>query len=384
MALEGLRSAWLQDMPANVSEKTAISVQAAVNMGLVKTDFSSVLSETRQALLSAAAEGTTVAESSSLSLGRIPGTLQSTGTQTDLDAPAIGNPAAAEDNIPLEGWTAGTAIATIPGLSLVEVPGSLQSTGNPDADTLVDRVMSSRERRGMTSDLAARDIAEAQTCLISLGYGVGSFGPFANGVDGVLGTVTSSGLVAFQRDRGLAETGTLTAETAGKLKELGKSALDGISGTWQTELKSSPFSASAFQGTANPFWYVHFVVGAGDNPETMANIDPVFKGRLAALARDMGQSAELGEGFRDLARQQELYDRYLDGTGALAAKPGLSKHNMGLAVDTQSSWLQSLNDGTPVERQTALLQYGLYKPLSDAAGISHESWHIQPLEAMNG
>jgi len=384
MALEGLRSAWLQDMPANVSEKTAISVQAAVNMGLVKTDFSSVLSETRQALLSAAAEGTTVAESSSLSLGRIPGTLQSTGTQTDLDAPAIGNPAAAEDNIPLEGWTAGTAIATIPGLSLVEVPGSLQSTGNPDADTLVDRVMSSRERRGMTSDLAARDIAEAQTCLISLGYGVGSFGPFANGVDGVLGTVTSSGLVAFQRDRGLAETGTLTAETAGKLKELGKSALDGISGTWQTELKSSPFSASAFQGTANPFWYVHFVVGAGDNPETMANIDPVFKGRLAALARDMGQSAELGEGFRDLARQQELYDRYLDGTGALAAKPGLSKHNMGLAVDTQSSWLQSLNDGTPVERQTALLQYGLYKPLSDAEGISHESWHIQPLEAMNG
>jgi len=384
MALEGLRSAWLQDMPANVSEKTAISVQAAVNMGLVKTDFSSVLSETRQALLSAAAEGTTVAESSSLSLGRIPGTLQSTGMQTDLDVPVIGNPADTEDRIPLEGWTTGTAIATIPGLSLVEVPGSLQSTGNPDADTLVDRVMSSRERRGMTSDLAARDIAEAQTCLISLGYGVGSFGPFANGVDGVLGTVTSSGLVAFQRDRGLAETGTLTAETAGKLKELGKSALDGISGTWQTELKSSPFSASAFQGTANPFWYVHFVVGAGDNPETMANIDPVFKGRLAALARDMGQSAELGEGFRDLARQQELYDRYLDGTGALAAKPGLSKHNMGLAVDTQSSWLQSLNDGTPVERQTALLQYGLYKPLSDAVGISHESWHIQPLEAMNG
>ena len=384
MALEGLRSAWLQDMPANVSEKTAISVQAAVNMGLVKTDFSSVLSETRQALLSAAAEGTTVAESSSLSLGRIPGTLQSTGMLTDLDVPVIGNPADTEDSIPLEGWTAGTAIATIPGLSLVEVPGSLQSTGNPDADTLVDRVMSSRERRGMTSDLAARDIAEAQTCLISLGYGVGSFGPFANGVDGVLGTVTSSGLVAFQRDRGLAETGTLTAETAGKLKELGKSALDGISGTWQTELKSSPFSASAFQGTANPFWYVHFVVGAGDNPETMANIDPVFKGRLAALARDMGQSAELGEGFRDLARQQELYDRYLDGTGALAAKPGLSKHNMGLAVDTQSSWLQSLNDGTPVERQTALLQYGLYKPLSDAVGISHESWHIQPLEAMNG
>lgn len=38
-------------------------------------------------------------------------------------------------------------------------------------------------------------------------------------------------------------------------------------------------------------------------------------------------------GYRDLDKQNELYQRYLRGEGGIAAKPGYSWHNYGRAVD---------------------------------------------------
>ncbi len=400
MALDGIRSSRVQDAVPGMGGRTAVSAQGAVEAGLLKNDFSSVLEETLQSASSALGDLSASLEPASASSGiqmpvsmTIPFSVAASGQRDSVavqgsDAAGL-QPTAESVGVPLAvasspiSWISETAITPTPGTSLVDAPGSLSATGNTDSDGLVDRVMALRQQRGLSSDPASRAIAEAQTCLISLGYGVGGFGPFGNGVDGILGPVTSAGLSSFQQEQGLSVTGTLTAETADRLKELGKPALDRISDAWRTELGKSPYAADAFQGTANPFWYVRFVAGAGDTPETMGNIDPVFKGRLAALARDMGQTADFGEGFRDLARQQEFYDRYLAGTGALAARPGMSKHNMGLAVDTQSGWLQSLNDGIAVERQTALLQYGLCKPMADDAGQGHEAWHIQPLESLN-
>ncbi len=280
----------------------------------------------------------------------------------------------------IEPWLTDQVMKT--NTTLVEVPGSFQETGNADADALISQVLLQRRLAGIPSDISTRDVASAQASLISLGYGVGAFGPYANGVDGVLGEVTSASLLRFQQDSGLKVTGTLTQETAEVLKLKGKDALDAIQSAWETSLAASPFFGKAYAGTANPFWYIQFVQGPGDNPETMANIDPVFKGRLAALARDAGKCAYFGEGYRDFDRQATLYQKYLDGSGALAAKPGTSKHNMGLAVDTASDWLQGLEDGLSVERQVRLAEYGLFKPMAGLSGIQHENWHLQPVETM--
>jgi len=274
-------------------------------------------------------------------------------------------------------------IIPLDGNVLVENPGQFSETGNAEADELVSRVMLFRNQTNMITGASIRDVASAQANLVSLGYDVGTYGPFQNGVDGILGEMTSAGLLKFQQDQGLKQTGTLTIETSLQLKEMGKPALDKISEKWQTELKKSFYLATDYHGTANPFWYISFIQGQGDNPETMANIDPVFKGRLASLAKDFGRRAEFGEGYRDLERQNYFYEKYLNGTGNLAAKPGHSKHNMGLAVDTASDWLQDIDDGLPVSQQSILSSYGLYKPLADAANTSHENWHIQPLEIFN-
>jgi peptidoglycan hydrolase-like protein with peptidoglycan-binding domain len=281
-------------------------------------------------------------------------------------------------------WEVQQAIPASSATPLVEAPGALTQTGNGEADELVERVLGLRLGRGLSADAAIRDVASAQTLLVSLGYDIGRFGPYANGVDGVLGAHTSQALQRFQSEQGLAQTGTLTAETSARLLAQGKASLDRISADWQAALGQSPFAAEAYQGTANPYWYVRFVAQGGDDPQTMGNIDPVFKGRLAALARDAGQVAAFGEGFRSIERQAWFYQRYLDGTGALAAKPGHSRHNMGLAVDAQSGWLQQLDEGKSVAVQNTLLQYGLCKPMADGEGRGREPWHIEPVETRLG
>ena len=97
-----------------------------------------------------------------------------------------------------------------------------------------------------------------------------------------------------------------------------------------------------------------------------ANIDPVFKGRLAALAKAHNQKLIFYSGFRTRAKQQELYNMYLNGTGNLAARPGTGWHEFGAAVDAKD-WVRDVS-------ARELAKYGLCKP------VAGESWHIQPVE----
>ena len=53
---------------------------------------------------------------------------------------------------------------------------------------------------------------------------------------------------------------------------------------------------------------------------------------IDAAASD-GKSLSITSGFRTWAKQQELYDKYRAGTGNLAATPGNSNHQNGIAVD---------------------------------------------------
>lgn len=50
-----------------------------------------------------------------------------------------------------------------------------------------------------------------------------------------------------------------------------------------------------------------------------------------------GVSLQVNSSFRSHEKQQELYAMYRAGTGSLAAKPGYSNHQSGIAVDIESS-----------------------------------------------
>ena len=54
---------------------------------------------------------------------------------------------------------------------------------------------------------------------------------------------------------------------------------------------------------------------------------------MTAAARRAGINLGATSGFRTMAQQQELYRRYLNGTGNLAARPGYSNHQNGIAMD---------------------------------------------------
>ncbi len=102
-------------------------------------------------------------------------------------------------------------------------------------------------------------------------------------------------------------------------------------------------------------------------------LDPIFAGRLAKMAKDYRAQIKLTEGYRSSARQAELYRQYQEyrrtgkGSIKLAAKPGTSWHEFRLAIDTSTQPIR----GMP---SIQLQKYGLCKP------IKSEPWHIQPIE----
>jgi len=71
--------------------------------------------------------------------------------------------------------------------------------------------------------------------------------------------------------------------------------------------------------------------------------------------------------YRTYAQQQELYNDYLNGNGALAAVPGTSNHGWGLAVDVATQQMRSTID--KIGRK-----YGWAKEWSDAPS---EWWHLK-------
>jgi LAS superfamily LD-carboxypeptidase LdcB len=55
--------------------------------------------------------------------------------------------------------------------------------------------------------------------------------------------------------------------------------------------------------------------------------------QMHAAARAAGINLPVVSGFRSMEAQRALYQKYLNGTGNLAAKPGYSNHQGGIAVD---------------------------------------------------
>jgi D-alanyl-D-alanine carboxypeptidase/Putative peptidoglycan binding domain len=55
--------------------------------------------------------------------------------------------------------------------------------------------------------------------------------------------------------------------------------------------------------------------------------------RMHAAARAAGINLTVNSGFRSMEQQRALYQAYLNGTGNLAARPGYSNHQGGIATD---------------------------------------------------
>jgi hypothetical protein len=120
------------------------------------------------------------------------------------------------------------------------------------------------------------------------------------------------------------------------------------------------------------------------------DIHPEFAKRLAALAKYMDRPIEIISGRRDSMEQARLYrlsggkqdsnGNWYGGNGS-AARPGNSKHEYGVAVDTSSLWLKALEKDESTKQQKILRKFGLFKPLTKGNGCSvREDWHIQPIE----
>ncbi len=138
-------------------------------------------------------------------------------------------------------------------------------------------------------------------------------------------------------------------------------------GEWSFEVYEPSFPyASALDATKYPTLMPEEWDRWLEADNTRSNIDPVFAGRLAALAKDKGQKIIYISGFRTKDKQQELYNLYLSGKGNLAGTPGSSWHEFGAAVDV-TGWACDLSN-------KELAAYGLCKP------IASEDWHVQPVE----
>lgn len=96
-------------------------------------------------------------------------------------------------------------------------------------------------------------------------------------------------------------------------------------------------------------------------------IYPAFMSAFNAFNAALGNKFDIVSGFRTYEQQAALYAKYLAGQGNLAAPPGSSMHEFGLAVDTNPN-------ATPQEREIAR-KYGLVVP------IPSEPWHVEPINA---
>jgi len=76
-----------------------------------------------------------------------------------------------------------------------------------------------------------------------------------------------------------------------------------------------------------------------------------------------GKKLQFNSGYRSQEEQARLYKSMPPG---MAARPGSSMHNYGLAADVQSSQANEL------QKMGLLQKYGLTRPLSN------EPWHLQP------
>ncbi|MFP2903680.1 D-alanyl-D-alanine carboxypeptidase family protein [Pyxidicoccus sp. 3LFB2] len=160
-------------------------------------------------------------------------------------------------------------------------------------------------------------VTQLQNLLRNKGYKIAA--------DGVFGPKTEAAVKQFQASRGLAVDGVVGPKTWGALR--GTGGTGGVS-------NPPPTTGGGKQVTA----YVQGrpsninVVPVGNGQYLRGDAARNFKAMQAAAAK-AGINLSATSGFRSMAQQQALYQKYLNGTGNLAARPGYSNHQNGISMD---------------------------------------------------
>lgn len=97
-------------------------------------------------------------------------------------------------------------------------------------------------------------------------------------------------------------------------------------------------------------------------------MDPKLAGALAQIGQRLGKKLDIRSGFRSRQEQEVLYQKYLNGTGNLAAKPGSSNHESGNAADV---YIDGVALNSHPEAQKVAAQLGVTFP------VPGEPWHAQ-------
>lgn len=99
-----------------------------------------------------------------------------------------------------------------------------------------------------------------------------------------------------------------------------------------------------------------------------SGISPLVTGRLDDIARELGAPIDVISGWRTTHEQSELYQRYLAGTGNLAAVPGSSMHEVGRAADV---YIDGVALASVTGARRIALAHGIHFP------VRGEPWHAE-------